>query len=208
MLGVESGASVLDFTGEIEKEVDAYQVKHPFATFDEVSAKFLKDHDGKIIMNQISPRCFEAIALKTPLILFEGNYSGILKPGRHYISLQKDFKNIHDVIKLIRDTNYLQHLADTAYQEIALNPEFRYKHFISYFDQIVDNEINTSQLNPSAIIVTQQHLDSFLNTMPFSTKIRSKIIKIAYNFNNAMPYRIRNIIKSMGMPLLKKLKLI
>ncbi|QRN03379.1 hypothetical protein GH742_05590 [Legionella sp. MW5194] len=88
-LGVESGASVMDFTGELEKKIEKYQFLHPRVTFHQVQAMFLKEHEGKFYLNQISPRCFEAIALKTALVLYEGNYSGILKPERHYIELKR-----------------------------------------------------------------------------------------------------------------------
>ncbi|MFN7097382.1 MAG: hypothetical protein ACK4PR_07475, partial [Gammaproteobacteria bacterium] len=60
MLGVESGSSVLDFTGELEETVEKYQAFHPFSTFEKVSEKFLVGYDGNVTMNQISPRCFEA----------------------------------------------------------------------------------------------------------------------------------------------------
>lgn len=146
MLGVESGASVIDFTGELEKKIEEFQAKHPTVSFDEVQEKFLKNIDGKIYMNQISPRCFEAIALKTALILFEGEYSGILIPGCHYISLKKDFSNISDVVSKIKDDNYLQNMVDTAYAEIAMNHSYSYQYFVNRFDLLIEQEF---QNNPS-----------------------------------------------------------
>ena len=140
MLGVESGASVFDFSGEIEKKVESYQLWHPFASFEKNRDLFLKEHENKISLNQISPRCFEAIALKTVLILYEGNYSGILKPWQHYIPLKKDFSNIKTVVEFVRSNSQLQVMAETAYQEIALNPLYSYKNFINRFDEVVESE--------------------------------------------------------------------
>ena len=94
MLGVESGASVFDFTGEIQSKVEQYEKENPGADFYEIRDKFFKKEDGKISLNQISPRCFEAAALKTLMILYEGEYSGILVPWRHYVPLKKDHSNI------------------------------------------------------------------------------------------------------------------
>jgi len=69
MLGVESGASVFDFTGDLQKQVDAYIAAHPQASFEEVQTRFLLPHEGKIRLNQISPRCFEAAALRTAMVM-------------------------------------------------------------------------------------------------------------------------------------------
>lgn len=141
MLGVESGASVFDFTGEIQTNVEAYERANPNASFAEIKEKFFKDEDGKIYLNQISPRCFEAIALKTPLVLYEGNYSGVLKPWQHYIPLKKDFSNFAEVVEKIRDTAFLEQLAERAYNEVALDTRWTYAHFIAAFDEAVDEAL-------------------------------------------------------------------
>lgn len=141
MLGVESGASVFDFTGEIQKQVDAYVAEHPQAGFEEVQAKFLLPHEGRIRLNQISPRCFEAAALRTAMVLFEGEYSGVLAPGRHYIPLRKDFSNFADVIAALRDTAGLQRMVDRAFAEVAQNPANAYQTFIGRFDDVLEREV-------------------------------------------------------------------
>ena len=51
-LGVESGASVMDFTGDIESTVDLYQLMHPNKTFYQVQKKFLTKYEGKYNLNQ------------------------------------------------------------------------------------------------------------------------------------------------------------
>ena len=147
LLGVESGSSIVDFDGSIEKKVESYVAKNPTASFDEVFDKFLKKIDGNVNLHQISPRCFEAIALKTPLILFEGKYSGILKKNKHYISLKKDFSNFDDVVKKINDHSYLQKIANRAYNDIALDPKLSYKYFINKIDKIIDIEFKKRKKN-------------------------------------------------------------
>ena len=93
MLGTESGASVFDFTGEIQRSVEKYMAAHPQASFDEVSARFLRPHEESVRLNQISPRCFEAGSVAY------GN--GALRRGllrnppavAPFIPLRKDFEN-------------------------------------------------------------------------------------------------------------------
>ena len=142
-LGVESGASVFDFTGEIQRSVEEYVARHPDAKFEEVQQAILAPHEGRIVLNQISPRCFEAAALRTAMVLFEGHYSHVLEPWRHYIPLKKDFSNISEVTAAIRDDALLQALVDRTYREIALNPEYSYAAFVSRFDDVVEAQILT-----------------------------------------------------------------
>src|SRR5262249_12229327 len=63
VLGTEGGASIFDFTGDIERKTRAYLKRHPFATFEEVHEALLTTHEGNIAHRVMTPRLFEAIAL-------------------------------------------------------------------------------------------------------------------------------------------------
>ncbi len=140
MLGVESGSSVFDFDGSLQRDVEEYVALRPDASFEEVQKKFLLPHEGLIRYNQISPRSFEAAALRTVMVLYEGEYSGVLKPWRHYIPLRRDFSNFPEVLATMRDSAKLQQIADNAYNEVALNPAYSYKAFISRFDEVIESQ--------------------------------------------------------------------
>lgn len=139
-LATESGASIIDFAGEIEKEVKKYCEDKPDASFEEVSNIFLKKHEGIVIMNQISPRIFEGIACGTCHILFEGHYSGILKPWEHYIPLKKDFSNLNEVISAIHNEELRNEICKRAYADVIASGKYSYKKFISEFDELIDAE--------------------------------------------------------------------
>jgi hypothetical protein len=140
VIGVESGASIIDFDGKLEHTVEAYVAQNPGATFEEVFERFLKPYEGSLQLHQISPRCFEAAALRTPMVLFEGGYSGVLVPERHYIVLKKNFSNFTGVLAKLKDHAYLQELADRTYQEVALDPRWSYEKFIADVDQVISEE--------------------------------------------------------------------
>jgi len=142
MLGAESGASVFDFTGDIQTAVDAYVADHPDAVFEDVQARFLAEHEGRIRLNQISPRCFEAAALRTGMVLYEGSYSGILHPWRHYIPLQKNYGNISQVIDAIKNAPLLQEMVDRTYSEIALDPANTFATFVRQFDAEISDHLS------------------------------------------------------------------
>src|SRR5262249_15954022 len=82
----------------------------------------------------------EAAALRTPMILFEGRYSGILEPWQHYVPLKKDFSNIDEVVSALRNPEMLQAIAGRAYREVAMNPLYSHQHFITECDDAIEEE--------------------------------------------------------------------
>jgi hypothetical protein len=119
VLGTESGASICDFTGDIQRRVDSYVADCPNATFEDVQREILTKYDGKHLINVISPRCFEAAALRTLMILYPGEYSGLLEPWRHYVPLAKDHSNMAEVVSVLKSPEQAQQIIDAAYREVG-----------------------------------------------------------------------------------------
>ena len=147
MLGVESGASVFDFDGSIEREVRAALAAQPDMAFEELHRRFFADVDGRIRLNQISPRCFEAAALGTLMVLYPGHYSGVLEPWRHYVPLQKDHSNMDEVVKTIRDQGTWERITAAAREEVALNPRYSFQAMA----QTVDDGLDLKVTRPHAV---------------------------------------------------------
>ncbi len=139
VLCTESGASIWDFNGNVEKEVKQALRKAPHLNFDQVHEQILKRYEGNLMYNACSPRLFEAIALRSALIMFPGEYSGVCEPDKHYIALEKDFSNFKDVVRKIRDLDFLQELVDFAYKDIITSGRFAH----SRLTQLVNNEIHS-----------------------------------------------------------------
>lgn len=137
-IGSESGASIFDFDGTIQKKIDKFKKKHPEADFARIYDEILFQYDGKVTMNQISPKIYEAVICKTALVLFEGEYSGVIKPHDHFIPLKKDFSNIEDVVKKIKDDQYIQALTDRAFDDIILSGKYSYETLINDFDDCLE----------------------------------------------------------------------
>jgi hypothetical protein len=123
-LATESGSSIWDRDGEVERAVDAALMESPRATFEEIYQKILEPYEGKLLYTAISPRVFEAVALGTPLIMFPGWYNGILEPDVHYIKLEKDFSNIETVVEKLRDDETLTTIADTAFRDLIASRDY------------------------------------------------------------------------------------
>lgn len=146
-LGTESGANVFDFDGSLGKRIKALQAKNPEISFDEISAEVLAPHEGLVAMNQISPKVFEAIRLRTALILFDGSYSGVVQPDIHFISLKKDFSNIDEVFQKLQDDEYVKALTDRAYEDVVASGKYSYKCFVEGIDSDIEQRVlhSTSQ---------------------------------------------------------------
>ena len=138
MLGTESGASISDFDGEVQSMTIQFLIDNPGASFHEVQSAILKPYEDNARNNVISPRHFECVALGTVLVLFPGEYSGILQPWRHYIPLEKDFSNFAKVVELIRDLEFLEHLARCSYDDLISSDAYSYRSFIGEFDDLID----------------------------------------------------------------------
>lgn len=137
VLGTESGASVCDFTGEIQRNVEAHVKRDPDVSFETLRDLYFKDVDGKILMNVISPRCFEAASLRTLMIFYEGYYSGVLQPWRHYVPLKTDHSNMDEVVAILRHPTEAQAIVDRAYKEIALNPAYTFRTLVQRVDRVI-----------------------------------------------------------------------
>ena len=139
-IGCEGGASISDFDGSIELAVLDYLKTHPGASFEDVHAAILAPYEGNVPMNVMTPRLFEAAALRTALVLFPGRYSDVLKPWRHYIPLEKDFSNFDSVALLIRNDGFLTELTERTYAEVAKSPKSSLQGMVGEFDRVLDEE--------------------------------------------------------------------
>ena len=99
--GVESGASAFDLEDEVIAEYRELVSRGVKPTVDDLRRS--SAGTASIDQRTISPRHFEAAALRVCQVLFEGHYAGVMEPMRHYIPLRKDFSNFDEVVAAIRD---------------------------------------------------------------------------------------------------------
>jgi hypothetical protein len=138
MLGSESGSNVFDWDGDLFKKIADYKSVHPKCTDKEIYSEIISDFEIDNLMNQISPRAFESIAYRTVLVLFEGVYSGVLKPWEHFIPLKKDGSNLDVVFSLLGDDKFVDSMADRAYKEIITSGEYSYERFVKTIDEALE----------------------------------------------------------------------
>jgi len=144
-LGTESGASIADFDGGAERAVKAFMRTHRDASYREVHEAVLGPFEGNVTVNVISPRVFEAASLGTALIMFPGDYSGIVSAGEHYILLEKDFSNMDEVITKLKDDHFMNALTERAHSHLVRSGRWSYATFILEFDDLVAEGANAAR---------------------------------------------------------------
>jgi hypothetical protein len=146
VLGTESGASVVDFDGQIQQKCEDYLAKNPQASYEEVKRRFFADVDGKIYCRGISPRIFESTSLGNTLVLHEGRYNDILRPGEHYIAIKKDHSNLADVIEQIKDRDHCERIAVRAHEDLIASGRYSYQQFVGRFDRLIEEHVEPARV--------------------------------------------------------------
>lgn len=129
-IGVESGTSIIDWEGKIEQAVLKYIMHNPNASFEESRQACFRNMDNKIHYAALAPRHLEACATRTCQLLVEGEYNGILKPMQHYIPIKKDFSNIEEVLKMVKEDKLRREIVENAYRDIVASGKYTYRAFV------------------------------------------------------------------------------
>lgn len=143
-LGVESGSNLFDFDGATERWCRDFELSHP--DLDPLSAEFfnladvqrLASLEGNIDYAQVSPRHFEAAAARSLQILYEGRYSDIFEPGRHFLPLARDLSNLDEVVGALSDERRCIEITERAFDEIVRAPRYGYEAFAAKADPGLD----------------------------------------------------------------------
>ncbi len=149
MLGSNSGSSMLDPRGKVQRSVREYLEVNPQAPFEEVEKNCFEGLDGKHVLTALSPRVIEAALLGSCQILVEGEYSGIIRPWVHYIPIRPDAADFGRVVAAMRDRELVDQLVHNCRQAIlgceALSSEFHAKRVID----LVSGRLGGAYVNAS-----------------------------------------------------------
>lgn len=141
-LGTESGSNVFDYDGSFVALFHDLTEKNggQRPSYEEFLPR-VRMQDDSMDMGQISPKVFEAAALRTPLILLRGRYSDALRPEEHYIPLEKDYSNLQAVLDRLQDIPALEAMANRLYEHIVASGKYSYTTFVKEIDQLLDRKI-------------------------------------------------------------------
>ena len=134
-IGVEGGASILDWDGTYRKNTEEYLSNIPDASFDEVERACFPGADGSLRLYALAPRNLDACVTKTCQVLIEGDYDGVLISGKHFIELKRDLGNLDEVLDIIAEDELRNELTMRAWQDIVQSGKYSYRQFVEYVFQ-------------------------------------------------------------------------
>ncbi len=190
-IGVEGGSSLLDKDGTIRAKILEYSQEHPKASYAEIEAACFAEKDGNIHYKALSPRHLEACATKTCQLLLEGDYSGVLLPGIHYIAVKKDYSNAEEALKQSLDPAIVKPMVERAYKDIVATGNYSYERFVANIQD--ENCSKTISKQPLALwlVLWLNCRDALLwHRMKWGIKSREWLKK---NFSNAAYIRLKKI---------------
>ena len=192
MLGTNSGSSLLDPNGEIDKSIDNFIQKYPKATFEEVEAFCFPGLEGLYEFMAISPRNLECALFGTTQILAPGPYGGFMEAWKDFIPLDSDMSNFSEVMPLINNHSYLQTMANHCREKILSFQELRYSHHVS---DLVDETRDNTQ------VTDVQRADS----LPLIKRYQEESNEIAPKFwrNRRMKNKFRKTLGDAGLRRIK-----
>ena len=158
-LGTPSGCNTFDWDGSMEREYREIMKRHPDMTYQEYRPR-IAHKELEIDMGQASPRMFELAALGTVMVLLEGSYSGIVKPGEDCIIVKKDFSNIGTVLDELADVDHVAAIADRAYENIIASGRWDYVHFITLVDDEIEAMLDVAASSQVRDVSIVKHMRS------------------------------------------------
>jgi len=115
----------------IREKTEAYVAAHPDASFEDVERACFPGEDGKYgLLDAVSPRHLEACATRTCQILMESTYTGVLRPGVHYIELKSDYSNLDEVLDVVESDEKRKEITDRAYRDVVESGDYAYDVFV------------------------------------------------------------------------------
>lgn len=140
VLGVESGTSYLDLEDEVSRDYVARLADGRPVTLEALQEGPLGRLDHNFSYRTISPRHFEAAAFRICQVMFEGEYSGVLRPMVHYVPLKKDFSNFDEVIAIIGDNRARREIVENAHRDLIRSGDYSYERFVAGVDQDLQDQ--------------------------------------------------------------------
>lgn len=136
-VGRRGGASIADPKGKFQRRYRLVQALIPNSTSSlKLSLSGVggrEEHD----FTAISPRLFEAAALRVCQVLEEDAYTEEFEPWIHYLPLRSDLRNTQQIFDAMRDIERCKEIADASWSRLIHSDDFSYSTFVADFAQTI-----------------------------------------------------------------------
>ena len=185
MLGVESGTRTFDLEDEVLRDFERAAAERGGpgkVVLADLDPAVLARWTDRVRYRTIGPRHFEAAAMRVCQVLFEGSYSGLMEPMRHYIPVKRDFSNFDEVVERIGDEGLRRELADNAHRDLVASGEHTYAALIAKLDAVLGEagiepggspraELAERALHRGPVAVAVQRARSWLSYNPVASRL-------------------------------------
>ena len=124
-LVTESGSNIIDSHGELAKVAHS----NKFLSYQSFRSEFIGSREINGLMNQLSPRVFEAAAMRTLIISYEDSFSDYLRDGIDFFGLRRDLSNLNELVDLLQNAIKVRTYTDSAYDHIVKSGRFSQSSF-------------------------------------------------------------------------------
>lgn len=131
-IGTEAGGDYFELTDETRGRVNAFLRAHPGAGIEAIRERFFREYRDPVPIRILSSRNVEAAATRTVQLLLEGEYGGYFRPGEHYIEVKRDYSNVDEAIRQLKDAALCDEIADRAFQLVS--EQLTFSRLIDRFD--------------------------------------------------------------------------
>jgi hypothetical protein len=139
----KGGASIADPNGKLAKRI--YNKSAWRKDLDDPSIeKLIREKEiRRGDFSAISPRLFEAAAMRVCQILEVDDYLGVLEPWVHYIPIRHDFSNIEEVFSAMKDGYLVEKIVENCYNTLIANGNYSYQTFVR---ELIQREVPNSRV--------------------------------------------------------------
>ena len=159
-LGTESGSNIIDYDGNLEKNLRETKIINNL-NYEQLYKNFIAKLEINNLTNQISPKIFELISTATIPILIEGEYSKRIS-DHNYIKVNKDFSNWHEVNNNLNNTKKIKLMTEKNYEEILLNKNNNYDSLTDLIYLELSNLPSVTLIQNQSSIFSDKYLSSDL----------------------------------------------
>ena len=168
-----------------------------------MQARLLDGIDGRHgAIRVISPRVFEAAALKTLMILYPGSYSGVLEPWRHYVPLDRDHGNMDEVVGVLGNHAKVIKIIEQCYHDVARSGRWGYNAFAMHFDRVTDEVAVARTAQPVPVV----EVEEWQRLIDIKIRREARRVAISQFVVRSSRFAVKCVNRSLPAPIAKGVK--
>lgn len=143
VLGTRPGSNIFDLDGSLAERTKTFEAQFGKVEWENrklTAAYFervLKDYEGNITRDTISPRNVEAALLGRPQILVDGPYQGVFHHKQNALLVSRDFSELAGALSLLESPGFAAELASNSRETFLADSRFHVRTLQEKFEALL-----------------------------------------------------------------------